>query len=307
MAFNNSRRDLNPSQRAAVALDYTEYLETERKRNPQKIADLVGVESREYAAKMFRTNHTYISTLRKIKDHDFRLFRDVKKGKLTLSQAKNKMQADARNNEVRKIRRVPHPIHLEHTPLMEFIAQLSKQSVDLVITEFYCADRSKIEFSWFCELSEKMKPTGHMYFVVGSDPGEVRHFLTKLSDFSSPFEVKNILPWNCLVGPKMSTGYSHYKIILRLSSPISTPLTTKSGKAFDPIICTPTVDEISKLELLGGLLTRQCTKSGDFVCDPFSDPDAHLLRGAAFADRKIIGRVSDQDGPRHRGTEGGGI
>lgn len=107
VSLNLHRRHLSSSQKAALAVDVLPLLEGEARQRqlaaqnnnaaravPQKVAEQAKGDSREQAAGMFKTNHSYVSDAKKLKEENPEKFEAVRSGEKTITQAKREVNAE---------------------------------------------------------------------------------------------------------------------------------------------------------------------------------------------------------------------
>jgi len=324
---SNDRRDLNSSQRAAIAVeaeDIVALLKAEASRRSlanlkqgDKKPDVEFVPHREGSeqnkvrtqlAQTFGTNPRYVSDAAKIKQENPEAFAAIKAGDKTITNYKQEeKQRLIRETEEQKIK----TLHAEPNAAPEitladcndYLRTIERESVDLILTdppyltEFEPADFRRFIDSWLNDLLLKLKPTGRAFICTGAYPQEMFTYL--LSFQKSGFIVDAPLIWtyrNTLgQTPKMKYNLN-YQLIWHLYKDTSTALDTSITNEMFSVQDINAPDgrlgnryhTWQKPDELANRLIRHASKKGDTVLDIFACTGTFLI-AAAKAERRGIG------------------
>jgi DNA modification methylase len=160
VSLNLHRRHLTASQKATVAVDMLPLLEAEARERqgrrsdlavpqinsldlPQISAESPGVvdrgEAREKAAKIAGTNRQYVSDAKNLKVQAPNLYEQVRRGDLTIPEAKKEIRLLERAKEnaqlAAKAAALPPGIDVRHQDCFDLISSLDDESVSLLLTD----------------------------------------------------------------------------------------------------------------------------------------------------------------------------
>lgn len=324
----NNRRDLNSSQRAAIAVeaeDLIAVLKAEAKAAqirkpadsvPQLIAEQNAKEQNEVRvqlAKTFNTNKQYVSDAARLKRENPKAFEAIKSGQKVITQVKQEEKNKAlKQAEAEKTRTLTAEVKNEPTihvlPAVQFLSTIEPQSVDLILTDPpYITEYNGLQkfetfiAEWLPALLSKLKPTGRAFICTGAYPGEMhtylKHFMSERMDKGLIVDAPLIWTYRNTLGqtPKMKYNLNYqliWHIYTEQSAPLDTSITNEMFSVQD--INAPDGRQGTryhawqKPDELANRLVRHASKPGDTVLDCFACTGAFLI-AAAKAGRTAIG------------------
>jgi DNA modification methylase len=211
----NNRRDLNSSQRAAIAVEAEDliavlkaeaekkYLEGVKKggeeagagRPKNSSVELVPQSNNEQnkvrtqLAQTFNTNPRYVSDAARLKRENPQAFEAIKAGQKVITQVKQEEKVKAlKQAEAEKTKAITtdngNEALLHVTSASKFLETIEDQSVDLILTDppYLTEYNDKAGFKifvggWLPKLLRKMKPTGRAFICTGAYPEEMHTYL----------------------------------------------------------------------------------------------------------------------------------
>ena len=211
----NNRRDLNSSQRAAIAVEAEDliavlkaeaekkYLEGVRRggeeagagRSKNSSVELIPQSNNEQnkvrtqLAQTFNTNPRYVSDAARLKKENPKAFEAIKSGQKVITQVKQEEKTKAlKQAEAEKTRTLTAEVKNEPTihvlPAVQFLSTIEPQSVDLILTDPpYITEYNGLQkfetfiAEWLPALLSKLKPTGRAFICTGAYPGEMHTYL----------------------------------------------------------------------------------------------------------------------------------
>lgn len=200
----NNRRDLNSSQRAAIAVeaeDLIAVLKSEAKaaqiRKPvNSVVELIPQQNdyeqnkaRTQLAQTFNTNPRYVSDAARLKRENPQAFEAIKSGQKAITQVKQEEKVKAlKQAEVEKTKSLTENTGNEalvHVmPASKFLSTIEDGSIDLILTDPpYSTEYDTISGfetfvgGWLPTLLKKMKPSGRAFICTGAYPEEMNTYL----------------------------------------------------------------------------------------------------------------------------------
>lgn len=204
----NNRRDLNSSQRAAIAVeaeDLIAVLKAEannrqlanlKQGNKAPVQELIPEranyeqnETRTQLAQTFNTNPRYVSDAARIKKENPKAFEAIKSGQKVITQVKQEEKVKAlKQAESEKTRTLTAEVKNEPLlylkPIKEFLYDTESESADLIFADppYFSEFNDIIKFDffvsdWLLWLLTKLKPTGRAFICTGAYPGEMHTYL----------------------------------------------------------------------------------------------------------------------------------
>lgn len=212
----NNRRDLNSSQRAAIAVEAEDLIAEIKKDNNNKMMagkssdGLAGGrgnkkenppelipeglsreqnETRNQLAQTFNTNPRYVSDAARFKRENPQAFEAIKSGQKVITQIKQEEKVKAlKQAEAEKTKVITSDtgneaiIHVMEAK--QFLHIIKDQSIDLILTDppYYTEYNNVSDFEvfvseWLVELLKKLKPTGRAFICTGAYPAEMHTYL----------------------------------------------------------------------------------------------------------------------------------
>ena len=200
----NNRRDLNSSQRAAIAVeaeDLIAVLKSEAKaaqiRKPvNSVVELIPQQNdyeqnkaRTQLAQTFNTNPRYVSDAARLKRENPQAFEAIKSGQKAITQIKQEEKVKAlKQAEVEKTKSLTentgNEVLIHVIPASKFLSTIKDGSIDLILTDPpYSTEYNSISGfeafvgGWLPTLLKKMKPTGRAFICTGAYPEEMNTYL----------------------------------------------------------------------------------------------------------------------------------
>jgi hypothetical protein len=310
ISVNILRRQLNPSQRACVAIVIEALRAVEAKErqirksvnsvvvnSPQQIANTG--KARDQAAKAMGVGGQLVTRAKTIKKADPKAWKQIVAGKVTVNKVWHGMQK--RKREAIKVAQ-NNQVEIRATvTLAECTEWLATQDLcDLLLTDPpYSTDVHDIESfsaSWLPIALAKVKPTGRAYVFIGSYPEELLAYLTVAKSITG-MKLENVLVWTYrnTLGPTPKHKYkNNWQACLYFVGPDAAPLdcpemleqfsvqdiSAPDGRQGDRY------HEWQKPMEIAERFIRHSTTAGQLVLDPFSGTGTHLLAAAK------LGRVA---------------
>jgi len=249
---NGARRDLEPSQKAAIWLDILEEsktLQAEAERLKREADAARSQEGKRYGRghkkggasrdapplpkkKQKKTVHAVaaaagvspalVERAKANKKADPEAHEAVKAGTTTVGkETKKRKQAAARKKVAAQASVAPLRAELAHEDAFEFLRHFSDNSVNLLLTDPpYSTDVDDIESftEWLPLALKKLKHTGRAYVCIGAYPVELLAYLSRLRDCGWIARAQ-VLVWTYrnTMGPKPTHGYKlNWQAILAL-------------------------------------------------------------------------------------------
>ena len=260
----NNRRDLNSSQRAAIAVEAEDLITIIKAgakaaqvkagenfgRGNQKLVELVpqanDVEqnkARTQLAQTFNTNPRYVSDAARLKRENPKAFEAIKSGQKVITQVKQEEKTKAlKQAEAEKTRTLTAEVKNEPLlylkPIKEFLYDTESESADLIFADppYFSEFNDVIKFDffvsdWLLWLLTKMKPTGRAFICTGAYPGEMhtylKHFMSEQMGKGLIVDAPLIWTYRNTLGqtPKMKYNLN-YQLIWHIYTEQSAPLDT---------------------------------------------------------------------------------
>jgi DNA modification methylase len=146
---SNARRDLNASQRSALAAEYEPIIaeQAEIVRRAKISSSRKGIEtvenfppsqkSREIAGEMFGVNDRYVSDAKRIKEDEPEIFAKLKSGEITLQEVKEEMKAKVKAERIKQEnidrKKIIAEYDIRHGDFVKVIDDV--KNIDAIITD----------------------------------------------------------------------------------------------------------------------------------------------------------------------------
>lgn len=306
ISVNIMRRQLDPSQRAGVAVQLEPMLAIEAKIRQGQRTDIVANlrqcnhgKASDQAATMVGVSGRMVQYAKAIKNADPEAFNQIMAGEVTVNKVWHGIQK--RKREAIKVAQ-NNQVEIRATvTIAECTEWLATQELcDLLLTDPpYSTDVPDIQsfsVSWLPIALAKVKSTGRAYVFIGSYPDELLAYLT-VSKSITAMKLENVLVWTYrnTLGPIPKIKYkNNWQACLYFVGPDASPLNCPEMLEQFSVQDISAPDgrqgdryhEWQKPMEIAERFIRHSTTVGQLVLDPFSGTGTHLLAAAK------LGRVA---------------